>query len=125
MIETISTERAPAAIGPYSQAVKSGNLVFCSGQLGLNPTTKTMAEGIEQQTLQVFNNLRAVLAAAGCSLSHVVKTTIFLNDMVDFPVVNKLYADQFGKHKPARATVQVAHLPMDGLIEIECLAVCE
>jgi 2-iminobutanoate/2-iminopropanoate deaminase len=123
MVEIISTEQAPAAIGPYSQAVKSGNLVFCSGQLGINPATKTMAEGVEQQTLQIFNNLRAVLHAAGCTLTDVVKTTVFLADMADFPTVNKIYAEQFGDHKPARATVQVAHLPLDGQIEIECIAV--
>jgi len=125
MNEIISTEQAPAAIGPYSQAIKSGNLVFCSGQLGLNPATKTMAEGVEQQTLQIFNNLRAVLTAAGCELSNVVKTTIFLADMADFPTVNNIYAEQFGDHKPARATVQVAHLPLDAQIEIECVAVCD
>lgn len=125
MIETISTDQAPAAIGPYSQAVKSGNLIFCSGQLGLNPATKAIAEGIEQQTLQIFNNIKAVLSAADCDLSNVVKTTVFLTDMADFPTVNTLYAEQFGEHKPARSTVQVAHLPLDALIEIECVAMCE
>ena len=125
MIETISTDQAPAAIGPYSQAVKSGNLIFCSGQLGLNPATKAMVESIEQQALQIFSNIKAVLSAADCDLSKVVKTTVFLTDMADFPTDNTLYAEQFGDHKPARSTVQVAHLPLDALIEIECIAIAE
>jgi 2-iminobutanoate/2-iminopropanoate deaminase len=122
MIETIFSADAPAAIGPYSQAIKTGDLVFCSGHLGILPETKKLAQGIEAQTLQVFRNIRAVLAAAGCTLNNVVKTTVFLTDMKDFPTVNTLYGNEFGAHKPARSTVQVARLPLDALVEIECIA---
>ena len=122
-MKIIVTNNAPAAIGPYSQAVKTNNLVFLSGQLGVNPATKKLAgETIESQTNQVFKNISAVLAAAGTDLSSVVKTTVFLKSMEDFPKMNELYESNFGSHKPARSTVQVAKLPLDGLIEIECVA---
>ncbi len=124
-MKTIATDQAPAAIGPYSQAVDTGTMVFLSGQLGIDPITKTLAHGMEQQAEQVFTNVRSVLAAAGLSLSHVVKTTVFLSDMHNFPVMNEIYARQFGGHKPARSTIEVARLPLDALVEIECVAVRE
>ncbi len=122
----VSTNNAPAAIGPYSQAVKTENLVFLSGQLGVDPATKKLAgETIETQTTQVFKNISAVLAAAGTSLSSVVKTTVFLKSMDDFTKMNGIYESNFSSHKPARSTVQVAKLPLDSLIEIECVATTE
>ena len=122
----VSTNNAPAAIGPYSQAVKTGNHLYLSGQLGVDPATKKLAgETIEAQTSQVFKNISAVLAAAGTGLSSVVKTTVFLKSMDDFAKMNGLYESNFGLHKPARSTVQVAKLPLDALIEIECVAVLE
>lgn len=125
-MHTISTDKAPSAIGPYSQAVRSGNILFCSGQLGIDPNSKTLVENnIEKQTLQIFSNIKAVLHAADLGFANVVKTTVFLSDMANFPIVNELYAQQFEGHKPARSTVQVARLPLDALIEIECIAVYE
>ena len=122
----VSTHNAPAAIGPDSQAVKTENLVFLSGQLGVDPATKKLAgETIETQTTQVFKNISAVLAAAGTSLSSVVKTTVFLKSMDDFTKMNGIYESNFSSHKPARSTVQVAKLPLDSLIEIECVATTE
>lgn len=119
----ITTDQAPQAIGPYSQATQSNGLVFCSGQLGLDPATGKLAgEDVESQTRQALKNLCAVLAAAGANMQDVVKTTVFVTDMNDFPVVNQIYAKAFGDHKPARATVQVARLPLDGKVEIECMA---
>ena len=125
MIEVISTDQAPAAIGPYSQAIKTNNLIFCSGQLGINPETKELLEGVELQTLQIFKNIKAVLSIAGCDLSSIVKTTVFLSDMAEFQTVNAIYANLFGDHKPARSTIQAARLPLNASIEIECVAVCE
>ena len=123
-MDAITTDRAPAAIGPYSQAVRAGGFLFCSGQLGLDPATKQPAgKGIETQTLQVFKNISEILSASGLDLTDVVKTTVFLSDMADFPVVNALYAKEFGDHKPARSTIEVARLPLEALIEIECVAV--
>ena len=114
---------APAAVGPYSQAAKVGGLLFCSGQIPLDPTTgKIKATDVEGQTTQVFANIRAVLSSQGIGLSHVVKATVFLQDMADFPTVNKLYEIEFAGHKPARSTVQVAKLPLGALIEIEVIA---
>jgi 2-iminobutanoate/2-iminopropanoate deaminase len=122
-MKVIATAEAPAAIGPYSQAIKADSFVFCSGQLGLDPATKKLAgDTIESQTEQVFKNITAVLSAAGSDLSHVVKTTVFLKTMDDFPKMNALYEKAFGSHKPARSTVQAAKLPLDGLVEIECIA---
>ena len=122
---TISTDGAPAAIGPYSQAVVAGQLVFCSGQIPLDPTTGEMvgAGDVRVQAERVLENLRAVLEAAGASLEAVVKTTIFLADLQDFGTVNEVYARYFPKHPPARATVQAAGLPKGALIEIEAIAV--
>jgi 2-iminobutanoate/2-iminopropanoate deaminase len=121
--ETISTENAPGAIGPYSQAVKAGNFIFCSGQIPINPQTgEFISEDVAQQTRQVLKNLSAVLEAAETSLNNVVKTTVFLADMNDFAAMNEVYAEFFSDNKPARATVQAARLPRDARVEIECIA---
>jgi len=126
MLERIETDRAPAAIGPYSQAVRSGNFLFCSGQIPLIPETGELAEGgIEAQTHQVMENLKQVLMAASADFSSVVKTTIYLADMGDFAVVNELYAGYFSGVAPARATVQVAALPKNARVEIEAIACLE
>lgn len=122
-MRAISTDQAPAAIGPYSQAMRSGDLLFTSGQIPIDPASGEMVEGgIEAQVHQVLKNLSAVLEADGMGLSNVVKTTVFLKDLNDFQVLNGLYADYFGDHKPARSTIQVAKLPLDSLVEIECVA---
>ena len=119
----ISTASAPAAIGPYSQAVRSGNLLFCSGQIPLVPTTGEMvAGGIEEQTRQVMANFGEVLKAGGVTFDHLVKTTIYLTDMDHFPLVNSIYATYFGDNPPARATVAVAALPKGALVEIDGIA---
>ena len=124
MKETISTENAPGAIGPYSQAVKTGNMVFCSGQIPIDPATgEFVSSNVAEQTRQVLTNLSAVLEAAGTDLNNVVKTTVFLADMNDFTAMNEIYAEFFSENKPARATVQAARLPRDARVEIECIAV--
>lgn len=124
MKEIISTEKAPGAIGPYSQAVKAGNIVFCSGQIPIDPATGNfVSEDVTEQTEQVLKNLSAVLEAAGASFNDVVKTTVFLADMNDFVAMNEVYAKYFSENKPARATVQAARLPRDARVEIECIAV--
>jgi len=124
MNEIISTERAPGAIGPYSQAVKAGGLVFCSGQIPIDPATGDFVSGgVTEQTEQVLVNLKAVLLAAGADLGNVVKTTVFLSDMGEFAAMNEVYAKHFGENKPARATVQAARLPRDAKVEIDCIAV--
>ena len=120
--EIIATSAAPAALGPYSQGVSTGDLIFTAGQVGLNPATGKLAEGIEAQTRQVMANLAAVLSAAGSSLDRVVKTTIFLQDMADFAAVNAIYGAAFSVTPPARSTVQVAGLPLGALVEIEVIA---
>ena len=123
MREIVSTENAPGAIGPYSQAVKAGNLVFCSGQIPLDPRTgEFVSDDVAEQTRQVLKNLSAVLEAAETSLNNVVKTTVFLADMSDFAAMNEVYAEFFSENKPARATVQAARLPRDARVEIECIA---
>ncbi len=122
-IKSIETDKAPAAIGPYSQAVQSGNLLFCSGQIPLNPAGQLVDGNIEAQTRQVMANLRAVIEAAGSSLEQVVKTTIYLTDLEDFGVVNGIYAESFRTNLPARATVQVAALPKGARVEIDAIAV--
>jgi len=119
--QIISTSGAPAAIGPYSQAVRVGQFLFASGQLGLDPVTGELSEGIEAQTRQALANMQAVLAAAGATPKNVVKTTIFLANMADFAIVNRIYAEIFGEEPPARSTVQVAALPKNGLVEIEMI----
>jgi len=120
--EIIATSAAPAAIGPYSQAVSTGSLVYTAGQIGLNPATGKMTEGIENQARQVMANLAAILTAAGSSLDQVIKTTIFLQDMADFAAVNAIYGEAFSATPPARSTVQVAGLPLGALVEIEAIA---
>ena len=123
MIETISTASAPAALGPYSQALKAGGFVWCSGQIPIDPATNTItAQTIEEQTRQAITNLKNVLAAAGTTLANVVKTTVFIKDMNDFAALNKVYAEMFGETKPARSCVEVARLPKDVKVEIECVA---
>ena len=123
MRETVKTGKAPSAIGPYSQGVRSGGFLFCSGQIPLDPATgKRIEGGIEAQTERVLRNLEAVLAAGGASLSTVVKTTVYLADLGDFPVMNAVYGKFFPDHPPARATVQVAKLPAGSLVEIDAIA---
>lgn len=123
MKEIISTDKAPGAIGPYSQAVKVGGMIFCSGQIPVNPATgEFVSDDVASQTEQVIENLKAVLAAAGAGLDNVVKTTVFLADMNDFAAMNEVYGRYFDGHKPARATVQAARLPKDARVEIECIA---
>ena len=119
----INTPKAPAAIGPYVQAILAGNTLFSSGQLGLIPETGALPEGVEAQTRQSLANIQAILDEAGFQTTDVVKTTVFIKDMGDFPTVNAVYAAFFGDHKPARSCVEVARLPKDGLVEIEFVAV--
>jgi len=119
----VATEGAPTAIGPYSQGVIAGGLLFTAGQIPLDPATGTLAEGdVAAQTERVMRNLAAVLAAAGTGFDRVVKTTCFLADMGDFPVFNEVYGRSFAGEPPARSTVQVAKLPMGALVEVECVA---
>ena len=118
----IHTEHAPAAVGPYSQAIKTDGLVFVSGQLGLDPQSGKLRDGLEAQTQQILQNLAAALDAAGCTMADIVKTTIFLTDMADFSTVNKIYAGEFSDAPPARSTVEVSALPLGGLVEIEAIA---
>ncbi len=124
-LKSITTDKAPPAMGPYSQAIVAGDLVFCAGQLGLDPATRQIASGdIKVQTARVLDNLSAVLEAAGSGLDRVVKTTVFLEDIAEFAAMNEIYAQRFGTHRPARSTVQVAKLPgTGGRVEIECIAV--
>ncbi|HEX5082669.1 MAG TPA: RidA family protein [Blastocatellia bacterium] len=123
-MESIQTDRAPQAIGPYSQAIKANGFIFASGQIPLDPATMQIVEGgIEEQTQRVLDNLKAVLEAAGSSLDRVVKTTVYLADMTEFAAMNEIYARYFGATKPARATVQVARLPRDVKVEIDVVAV--
>jgi 2-iminobutanoate/2-iminopropanoate deaminase len=121
--QVIHTDQAPKAIGPYSQAIRVGNLIFCSGQTPIDPATNLLIEGdIETQTRRVLQNLSAVLQTAGVSLANVVKTTVFLQDMNDFQRMNAVYAEFFPTNPPARSTVQVARLPKDARVEIELIA---
>jgi 2-iminobutanoate/2-iminopropanoate deaminase len=122
--DSIKTDAAPAAIGPYSQAVRAGNLLFLSGQIPLDPRTGEMVQGpIANQTERVLDNLAAVLSAAGASFANVVRTTIFLVDLADFAVVNERYGKRFDREFPARATVQVSALPRGARVEIDAIAV--
>jgi 2-iminobutanoate/2-iminopropanoate deaminase len=122
-MESIQTAQAPQAIGPYSQAVKANGMIFCSGQIPLDPATMQVIEGdVSAQTERVLRNLQAVLEAAGSSLQRVVKTTVFLADMGDFAAMNEVYGAFFGNNRPARSTVQVARLPRDVRVEIEVVA---
>ncbi len=121
-LKPIVTTEAPAAIGPYSQAMDAGTTIYCSGQLGLDPVSGVLAEGVEEQTRQALANLAAVLKGAGLGPDRVAKTTIFLVSMGDFAKVNEIYGAFFGAHRPARSTIAVAALPRGGLVEIEALA---
>ncbi|MBK7393566.1 MAG: RidA family protein [Chloracidobacterium sp.] len=122
--EIVSTDNAPGAIGPYSQAIKAGGMVFCSGQIPIDPATGNfVSDVVSEQTEQVLKNLSEVLRAAGTSLDSVVKTTVFLADMNDFAEMNEVYSQFFSDNKPARATVQAARLPRDAKVEIDCIAV--
>ena len=123
-LEVIHTDKAPKAIGPYSQAVRVGSFIHTAGQVALDPATGQLVEGgIEAQTRQVLRNLSHVLEAAGSSPRHVVKTTVFMKDMGEFAQMNTVYGEMFGEHRPARSTVQVAALPRGAAVEIECVAV--
>lgn len=119
MIKEIHTNNAPAAIGPYSQAIQAGDFLYVSGQIGVDPTTSEVVEGIETQTHQVLKNLQAILTEAGTDFSHVVKFTIFLSSMDDFALVNEIYGSYLEKPYPARATVEVSRLPKDVLVEMD------
>ena len=123
MKKAISSQKAPGAIGPYSQAVEAGGMVFVSGQLPINAETGVMAEGAEAQARQSLDNIRHILAEAGLTMDHIVKTTVFLSDMSYFSDMNKVYATYFDGACPARSAVAVKALPKDALVEIECIAV--
>ena len=124
MGEVVFTSKAPAAVGPYSQAIKAGNVVYCSGQVPLVPETGLLVEGdIKAQAGQALNNVKAVLDEIGADVTNVVKTTVFILDMEDFGPVNEVYADFFGDHKPARSCVAVAELPKGARVEVEVLVV--
>lgn len=126
MREAVKTEKAPAAIGPYSQGIRSGGFLFCSGQIPLDPSSGKMVEGgIKVQTERVLQNLEAVLTSGGASLRSVVKTTVYLVDLADFPAMNGVYGTFFPEEPPARATVQVAKLPAGALVEIDAVASLE
>lgn len=119
----VRTNKAPAAVGPYSQAIRVGNWVFTAGQIGIDPQTGQLREGLAAQTRQALQNIAAILEAAGTDLQHVVKTTIFLTDITAFSEVNAIYSEFFSDNPPARSTVQVAALPLGALVEIEAVAV--
>ena len=121
-MNVIQTDHAPAAIGPYSQAVSKNGLLFVSGQLGLDPATGALAEGVEAQTRRALQNLVAILAAAGLGPQHVLKATVYVANMDDFALVNRLYAEVFAPPFPAREVVQAARLPKNGLVEISAIA---
>ncbi len=120
--EIISTQKAPGAIGLYSQAVRAGDMLFTSGQLGLNPETGVLAEGVRAQADQALKNLGAILHEAGLDYKDVIKTVVFIKNMADFKTVNEVYAQYFTANYPARSCVEVAALPMGGLVEVECVA---
>jgi 2-iminobutanoate/2-iminopropanoate deaminase len=121
----VATDKAPGAIGPYSQAIKCGNLVYTAGQIPLDPATGKLVEGdIAAQTEQVMKNLQAILEASGSSLGQVVKTTCFLTNLDDFAAFNEVYGRYFSEHKPARSTVQAVRLPAGANVEVECVAEC-
>ena len=123
-MKTIQTTKAPAAIGPYSQAVEANGFVFASGQLGINPATGEFVEGdVQAQTRQALTNARAIMNEAGLDLNNVIKTTVFLSDMANFAAMNEIYAEFFSKPYPARSAVAVKTLPKNALVEVECIAV--
>ncbi|MBQ7245715.1 MAG: RidA family protein [Firmicutes bacterium] len=123
MNKMIFADNAPKAVGPYSHGVDTGSMFFCSGQLGLDPETGELKDGVINQAKMSLANMDAVLKAAGYEKTDVVKTVVFIKDMNDFAAVNEVYAEYFGEHKPARSCVEVARLPKDGMVEIECIAV--
>ena len=123
MLTKIETTHAPAAIGPYSQAIDTGNMLFLSGQLGIDPASGELPESFEEQAKNVMNNIKAILEAAGSGFDNVVKTTIFLTDLANFAKINEIYGACFPSYKPARSCVQVTALPKGGKIEIELIAV--
>ena len=123
MNKMIFADNAPKAVGPYSHGVDTGSIFFCSGQLGLDPETGELKDGVVNQAKMSLANMDAVLKAAGYEKTDVVKTVVFIKDMNDFAAVNEVYAEYFGEHKPARSCVEVARLPKDGMVEIECIAV--
>ncbi|MCL4338583.1 RidA family protein [Patescibacteria group bacterium] len=119
----VDTKKAPAAIGPYSQAIKLGNLVFCAGNIGVDPKTNILSDkGIKEQTKLALENIKNILSSAGSGMENVLKTTVYLKSMDDFASMNEVYATFFSKPYPARATIAVAKLPKDALVEIECIA---
>lgn len=125
-MDYVSSEQAPKAIGPYSQAVKHDGILYTSGQIALDPATGNLVEGdFAAQARRVFENLKAVLAAGGSDFSRVLRATVFLQDMADFQTLNGIYAEYFGDHKPARTTIQVAGLPKGGMVEIDLIAVAQ
>ncbi|WP_320171675.1 Rid family detoxifying hydrolase [Maridesulfovibrio sp.] len=121
-LDFIATENAPAAVGPYSQAVACDNVLYISGQLGLDPETMKLADGFAAQAKQSVKNLGAILEEAGCAVTDIISVDVFLVDMGEFKTLNEIYADFMGDHKPARAAIQVAALPLGGLVEIKCVA---
>lgn len=121
----IFSPSAPKAAGPYAHAVKAGNHLYLSGQLGIDPMTGTLADGVEAQAHRALENMKLVLETAGMGLEHIVKTTVFLKNMTDFAAINAIYTEVFGDNKPARSCVAVAELPLHGLFEIESVAYCE
>lgn len=120
-MKQISTDKAPAAIGPYSQAIKSGNMLFCSGQIPVDPETGIIPDGVKAQAEQALTNVKNLIAAAGSSIENVIKTTVFIKDMNDFAVINEIYAKYFTEPFPARSCVEVARLPKDVLLEVEAI----
>ena len=121
--EIVHTDKAPKAIGPYSQAIRTDSMIYTAGQLGLDPATGELVHGfVEEQTRQALTNLKNVLEEAGSTMAHVVKTTVFLKEMIDFSKMNAVYAEFFGENPPARSTIAVAGLPKGGLVEIEVIA---
>ncbi|AJS61056.1 RidA family protein [Paenibacillus sp. IHBB 10380] len=119
--QVIATKSAPGAIGPYSQAIEGGGFIYTSGQLGLNPETGQFGEGVQEQTRQSLNNVKAILEAAGAEMGQIIKTTVFLKDMNDFVAMNEVYSSFFSEPYPARSAVEVARLPKDALVEIEVI----
>lgn len=123
-LRVVSTDKAPKALGPYSQAIVTDDLVFCAGQIALDPKTGEIVSGdIKEQTRRVLDNLAAVLEASGSALDRVTKTTVFLTDLAEFAAMNEAYGERFGAHRPARSTVPVSGLPRGARVEIECIAV--
>jgi 2-iminobutanoate/2-iminopropanoate deaminase len=123
-LRAIATDKAPKALGPYSQAIVAGDLIFCAGQVALDPKSGEIVSGdIREQTRRVLDNLAAVLEAAGAGLDRVTKTTVFLTDIAEFAAMNEVYGERFGAHRPARSTIEIGKLPRGARIEIECIAV--